>query len=393
MIEISFLFAALGFIIILGFLGNFFFRKTRVPDTFWLLLLGLILGPIFHIVDTTVFVEYTPYFATLALVVILFEGGLRTDFYTLVRESPISFFLAAAGIMLSMLVIAPIMQNFFGWPILYGLLLSAMIGGSSSPIVLSVTENMEIDKKIKTILNLESTISDVLCVVLSIAIVQTIIFGYSSLSLTLNKIFGIFSIGIVIGFVTGIVWLMILKRIRGLPFEYILTLGILFIMYAFTEKIMGSGAIGALIFGIVLGNAREISRILKLRDRITSIGWTIKRVHREISFLIRTFFFVYLGLLVSISSTGLVFVGMGITFILFFLRVFVVRASTFLEATDSYQKNLLSVVMPRGLAAAVLAQLPATYNLPFADIFTNLIFVVIITSVLLFTLGLVLIKR
>jgi cell volume regulation protein A len=393
MIEVPFLFAALGFIIILGFLGNLFFRKTRVPDTFWLLLLGLILGPIFHVIDTSVFVEYTPYFAALALVVILFEGGLRTDFYTLIRESPVSFLLAAGNVVLSMLVVAPIMQNFFGWPTIYGLLLGAMIGGSSSPIVISVTESMKLEEKIKTILNLESTITDVLCVVLSIGIVQTIIFGNSSLSLTLNRVFGTFSIGIVVGFISGVMWLIILKKMKGKPFEYILTLGVLFIVYAFIEKIMGSGAIGALIFGIVLGNAREISKILKMKDRIAPIGWTIKKLHREISFLIRSFFFVYLGLLVTISDINLIFIGIGITTVLFLLRILIVRASTIPLSIDSYHKNILSVVMPRGLAAAVLAQLPATYNLPFADMFTNLIFVVITTSILIFTLGLVLVKR
>ena len=48
------LFAAIGLIILLGFVGSYFFKRTMVPDIIWLLMLGVMLGPMFNVVDSSV---------------------------------------------------------------------------------------------------------------------------------------------------------------------------------------------------------------------------------------------------------------------------------------------------------------------------------------------------
>lgn len=392
MIDLAILFAGVGLIIILGFLGNYFFRKTKIPDVIWLILLGLILGPILNVIGPSLLVQYITYFAALALMIILFESGLNTKLCVLIKESPRSLVLAVSCILLSMFVVTWIMQYLFNWPLLYGLLLGAIIGGSSSAIVNSVTNELNIDERVKTILNLESTMSDVLCIVLSIALIQAIVLGDTSITLTLNKIFGSFSIGAMVGLITGIVWLMILKKIKGKPFEYMLTLAILFILYAFIEKIMGSAAIGALAFGIVLGNAKDISRILRTREKLV-IDRMIRKFHLEITFLIRTFFFVYLGLIVSVTNYLFMLVGVIITIALFFIRILAVEISTLVSNFTSFDKKFMSVIMPRGLAATVLLQFIFSSNLSYVDMFTDLIFVVIVSSIAICSTGLLTIKK
>jgi len=392
MTNISYIFAGVGFIIILGFLAHLFFKKTKIPDVIWLLFLGLLIGPVFRTVDSSIFLVYSPYFAALAVMIILFEGGLSTDLYTLIKESPLSLALSLTGIVLSMFVVTPIMYYIFKWPVIYGLILGAMIGGSSSAIVISITEGMKLNPNIKTVLNLESTITDVLSFVFVIALIRTVTMENSSISLALHDVFSNFSIGAFVGLIVGIVWLTVLRKIRRKPFEYMLTLAILFILYAFIEAIKGSGAIGALTFGIVIGNAKDISRILRTKEKLI-IDTMFKKFHMEITFLVRSFFFVYLGLLVSIKNIWLLLVGIIITLFMFFTRIIAVRMSTMTSKIKNYEKKIMSIMMPRGLAAAVLSQFPVTYGLRYTDVFTNIAFIVIVCSIFICTLGMVIIKK
>ena len=79
--DVSLVFTLSGMIIILGFLANYLFRKTKIPDILILLLLGLLLGPTFHVVDPTSLISIAPLFANLALVILLFNGGLNLVLY------------------------------------------------------------------------------------------------------------------------------------------------------------------------------------------------------------------------------------------------------------------------------------------------------------------------
>jgi len=391
MVDVSLVFASIGFVIVLGFVANYFFKKTRIPDVIWLLALGLLVGPLTKTLESSFLLPYAPYFAALATMIILFQGGIHTDLYTLIKQVPISMFLAIGNVIGSMVLVSFFMNTFFGWSWIYGALLGAIIGGTSSPIIISITSDLPLDQKTVAILNLESTITDVLCFVVSMAIISIILSGEASLSVALNKIFGSFSIGAVIGFVMGIVWLFIMSKIYG-KFEYMLTLAYLFLVYAFVENIMGSGAIAALVLGIVLGNAKDMSRILKTKQPFRIDG-KIREFHEEISFLVKSFFFVYLGILVNITSVSFIIIGVLITLLLFGIRMFITTISFLAVKLDKYDKRICMILMSRGLAAAVLSQFPVTYGLNYGYWFVNLIFVVIVASILFSTLGIALLKK
>jgi cell volume regulation protein A len=66
----------LGILFIIGFVGDYLFRKIHFPDILVLLALGYVVGPVLHIVDPAWAAPATPIIASLALVIILFNGGL-----------------------------------------------------------------------------------------------------------------------------------------------------------------------------------------------------------------------------------------------------------------------------------------------------------------------------
>jgi cell volume regulation protein A len=91
-------FVVAGTIIILGFLGEEFFKRTSIPDPILLLLFGVLLGPVFNVFSHEQLVSITPYFAALALIMILFDGGLNMKIQEAMRNSPRALVLRLFGL-------------------------------------------------------------------------------------------------------------------------------------------------------------------------------------------------------------------------------------------------------------------------------------------------------
>ncbi len=389
-------FAAVGLIIILGYVGSYFFKKTMIPDIIWLLVLGVLLGPAFNVVDATMFAALTPFFAALAIMIILFQGGLQTNIYTLIKQSPRSILLAGLGIAFSMIACAAFAFYVLGWPLMNGLLLGAILGGSSSPIIISITQRLPVDENIRTLLNIESTLTDAFCIIVAIVVVELMVFGNYSLAEAGNSLMGSFSIGATMGFIVGMVWIAGLSRLRRREFEYMLVLAVLLLLYAFVESVNGSGAIAAFVFGVVLANSREISNMIKLKKEAIMHA-EVGRFHNEVSFLIRTFFFVYLGLIVTFGNLYVIFLGLALTIILMAMRFLTVFTSTigmdFQTDSKGSVKSLMSVLMPRGLAAAVLTQVPIMYGIAYAKTYADIVVAVIFMSIIFTSLGVTVMRK
>lgn len=86
MIEI--IFFAVGLIILIGFFSLLFFEKTKIPDVLILMSIGVLMGYGLKIVDPHVFISFAPYAGALALIMILFEGGINLNFYRVLKELP-----------------------------------------------------------------------------------------------------------------------------------------------------------------------------------------------------------------------------------------------------------------------------------------------------------------
>ncbi len=389
--SVSILFASVGLIILLGFVGSYFFKKTMIPDIIWLLVLGVIIGPIFNLVDRAFFIEYSPFLTSLAIMIILFQGGIHTNIYSLIKQSSRSLLLAVLGIIFSMIVCSAFTYYFLGWEIMNGLLLGAMLGGSSSPIIISLTKRLPLDDDLKTLMNIESTLTDAFCIIAALVVVDIMVMGsYSSLDIA-KGIVGTFSIGAVMGFIVGMIWIGGLSRIRGKEFEYMLIISILLLLYSFVESINGSGAIASFVFGVVLANSKEIGGMLKIKK--SKLRSEIGHFHNEVSFLVKTFFFLYLGIILTLNSYYVVLIGVMLTFLLLIARILTVQISTYGSKILPEERYIMSTFIPRGLAAAVLTQLPIIYGLSNPDIYTDIVVNVIFISIVVTSISVILLKK
>lgn len=383
--EIFILFALAALVIFIGFLGEIIFRKTNIPDVIWLMLVGIIIGLVFgEFTNGDILALISPIFTTFALVFILFEGAININVSQVAKGILSGVALTFISFVLSSLAVTIIMIM-FGWDFLSGLLLGTALGGASSAVVVPIVKRLHIKKESAFVLTIESAISDVLCIVSAITIINIIKLNSFDLSRVLQNVFGAFAIAIFIGLIGGLFWVNIHGFMQKFSKSYMTTIAFMLLVYSFTEYVRSNGAIACLAFGLVLGNAQKYLKHKKEGEGFFSLSPDARFFYSEITFFIKSFFYVYLGMLMNFTNFNLILIGLLITFVLLLIR----PLSVFLtvgKRTQDKDRIFMEILIPKGLAAAVLAQLALHEGIQNAEYFSTIVLAVIMFSILLATI-------
>ncbi len=375
---------AAGTVIFLGVAGEAFFKKTGIPDIAFLMVLGVIIGPLLGIIQAEVVVQIVPFFAAIALIIIMFDGGLNLDFKHMARTAHFASVLAFVGFAVSVTIVTLFAHYGLGWEWMDSILLSVIVGGSSSVIVFGLVRNLRISEEAKSMLSFESAVTDILATIIAFILFEAILTGQFDMNLLGETIGRAVVVGLILGFGVGIPWMYVTTKLGNAQHSYMLTLGILFVLFFMANTLGESGALTALVFGLMLGNKQHFARYLKFRlPRIESND----SMHSQLTFLVRSFFFVFVGLLASFGQIEYIVFGILATVAIYIGRMAVVR-TTLTRRFSRLDKSVTGVMIPRGLAAAVLATLPITYGLPNAEAYPQIIFFIILSSVIMTTVGL-----
>ncbi len=230
------------------------FERTRVPDVLWLILIGVMLGPVFGIVRPQDFGKVGAVFTTVALVIILFEGGLEISIEEMRKAWKSTFLVTLFTYVIAWAILTGALVAILPFSTLESLYVGAVLAGPAPSVVIPLARQMKISDSGRTTLMLESPIGEALCVVIALALLQTIEMGRMSIGLLLGQLISAFVFAIVLGALSGYVWSLTLDRVRQLRNAIFLTPSAVFIVYGLTEFFGFSGPIAALAFGIVLGN-------------------------------------------------------------------------------------------------------------------------------------------
>jgi len=109
--------------------------------------------------------------------------------------------------------------------------------------------------------------------------------------------------------------------------------------------------------------------------------------HNQLTFLVRSFFFVFVGLMASFGQIEYLIFGILVTVAVYFGRIFVGKI-TLTKRFSLLDRAVTNSMIPRGLAAAVLATYPITMGIPNAEAYPQIIFFIILSSVIITTIGL-----
>lgn len=377
----------IGIIVLIGVIGSLLFKRTKVPEAIFLILLGLLIGPILHIVDPQPFVNIAPFFATIALVIILLDSGLSFNVFTLLKNFPKAILFSTSAIILTVILTTCFFHYIMHWVWLNALLISVITGGTTSITVSYLVSRLGVSKSLKDLLVIESVVSDVFLITAAIVVIEIIVSKTITLKSTASSLASSFSIALVIAVFLAIFWIYVLAKSKT-KLSYVATVGFLFIMYAVVEYLKGSGAIAVLVFCIILGNSSKLIKRFHLKSTMLSVS-TIKRIQTvqyAISFFTKTFFFVLLGIIFDIENltSTLVLVGMGMLMVALVARYFSARVLIAFDRKFKGTAFLLTSILPRGFVATVLAFMPATFGIkiPYlVEIVLLMIFFTTITSI------------
>lgn len=369
---------AIGILFFLGHALSWFFEKTKIPDLLILVGLGYLVGPLWGAVKPQDFGKVGDVLATVTLIVILYEGGIHLKAKDLLTSSLPAAGLSLLGFLAIVAVGTLLTFSIALQPWSLALLLGLAIGSTSSAIVIPMVKPLSIREDTKTVLSLESAFTDVLTIVIFLVIMNSIVSGAFSMKKLLVGIGPETLLSILIGITSAWIWAFIKKRFsKALPKAFageawaLLTYGIL-------QASGKNGAIGVLALGFALSNIHlfipETLDNFFNRDPLSPSETTLLS---EVTFLLRTFFFIYLGTLVKFSNIPTVLFALLLTFMVFVTRYFVVQIIFKKQHTPRLDAMVATAMGPRGLACAVLATLPLKKGLEGGQWLQDVIFALI----------------
>jgi cell volume regulation protein A len=365
------------------------FSRTRVPDVLLLTLIGILLGPVLHVVTPENFGAVGPVFATVTLIILLFEAGLSLDLDVMrgaMRATTsltlVNFFLTmfAVGIAAYFLLDA----HFLRMDMRFMLMLGAIIGSTSPAVIVPLIKRLDLAPSTKTILFLESALSDVLSIVVAIGLMDSYRYGKLQLGPMLGQLIATLITAAIAGFVGAFFWSALLRRIRGLENSIFTTPAFVFILFGLVELLGFSGYVAAVVFGAVLGNIEVFHGMAWMRRYVPSEAIALNETERvflgEVVFLLKTFFFVYVGVSIRFTNLRIVYIALALTALIFLIRIPAVYLGLD-RSTPVRDASLAAIMSPKGLAAVVLASIPLERQLPGGDTIQAITYAVVFLSI------------
>ena len=368
--------AVAGTLLLLCVFANKLSDRFGIPSLLLFLALGMLAG-----VDGPGHISFqdnrlTNYVGTVALIFILFNGGLLTNWSAVKPEIGRGSLLATVGVALTAVFMFFGAHYLIGLPFAISLLLSFIVSSTDAPAVFAAmrSSNTNLSPRLRSLLEFESASNDPMAIFLSMAAIAYLgkpDIGLWSLSgFFLNQII----IGLLFGLALGKIAVYLLQNSR-LPYPGlypVFGISIAFLIYSLTQLAGGSGFLAVYIGGIIIGNSAFLYRrhLLRFND---SLAWIM-----QISM------FLVLGLLVNPHElTGVMPAGFACTlFLMFIARPIAVFLCLLKSSYSLKEQILISWAGLKGAVPIILATYPLLEKIPGAEYLFNLIFFLVIISVL-----------
>ncbi|HEX6715394.1 MAG TPA: potassium/proton antiporter [Thermoleophilaceae bacterium] len=346
--------------------------RLRLPILLLFLAVGMAVGS-----DGTGWIQFSDYrlagqVGTLALALILFDGGLSAQADELRGSLAPALRLAVGGTIITALVTGFVAAVLFHLSLLHGLLLGSILASTDTAAVFGILRTSSLRRRVASVLEGEAGFNDPVAVLLVIGFISWIKQpDYGPL-----EMLGLFArqatIGAACGLLAGRVGSSLLQRVR-LPtagLYPVASLSAAAVAFGSAEALHGSGFLAVYLAGVLLG-----SRPIQSEQAISSF-------HQALAWLAQIALFLTLGLLVSPGQLGSV-AGDAILLALtlaFLARPLAVRLVTARDRFTRAEGILLSWAGLRGAVPVVLATFPVTYGIGGSARFFNDVFFAVVLS-------------
>ena len=380
--------SVIAFVGILVFLAHLFtgiFSRTRIPDVIFLIFIGVCVGPVLGMTSPALFGAVGPVFTIITLIIILFESGLTLKLRTLLSAFGGAMTLAPLSFFSTMGVVAGLALWLTDLELIPAFILGAIVGSTSEAVIIPLVKQLKVKEDTQTLLSLESSVNDVLSIIITVTLIEAYVIGEFEVATVSGDLLASFFVAIIFGVIGAFIWSILLNRIHVIKNAMFTTPAFVFVIYGIVETLGFSGPIAALSFGVTLGNIESINlTIFKPQSAKEPVGLTEteKVFFSEVAFLLKTFFFVYLGISLELISEQLIILSLILTVMAFILRIPATKISL-RRSLPPKDMSIVAVMVPKGLAAVVLASFPLQQGVLGGELIKNITYGVVLLSIII----------
>jgi cell volume regulation protein A len=313
---------------------------------------------------------------SIALALILFDGGLRTRFSTFRTVLAPATGLATLGVLLTAAITAPVAKAVLGISWLEAFLVGAMVGSTDVAAVFFLihARGLRLRPRVGAVLEVESGTNDPFAVFLTVVLIQILRFGDQPWSAIALELAAQGLVGTTVGIVGGRAMALVLNRLdlpQGLHAPFVATAAL--VVFGIAAAIHGSGFLAAYLAGLVVGNrqTRAHNTVIVFLDAVTWLAQIVM--------------FVLLGLLVwpeRLPATA------GPALLIAATLMIVARPAAVILCLAPFrfawrEKLFISWVGLRGAVGIFLASIPLLVGMKDAQLYFDVAFVVVLASLLI----------
>jgi cell volume regulation protein A len=362
-------------LVMAGILSSLLALRFGAPLLLFFLFIGIAAGEAgpgglrFDDVHTTYVV------GSVALALILFDGGLKTRFQAIRAVLAPSMVLATIGVLLTALITAPVAKYALDLNWTQALLTGAVVASTDAAAVFLLVhaQGLRLRPRVGATLEVESGTNDPFAVFLTLTLVKFLSLGSASAGHVALEFVQEAVLGTVIGVVGGRLVVLAMNRValpQGLHAPFVCTAAL--VIFGLAQIAHASGFLAVYLAGIIIGNrpTRAHNSVVTFLDAATWLAQIVM--------------FVMLGLLVSPQRLiGSIIPAVGVALVL----MFVARPVAVFLCLQPFrfnwrEKMFVSWVGLRGAVAIFLASIPMLVGLPKASLYFDVAFVVVIISLL-----------
>ena len=362
-------------LVMAGILSSLLALRFGAPLLLVFLLIGMLAGDSgpghieFNDVRTTYLV------GSVALALILFDGGLRTRFQTIQAVLVPSMVLATAGVLLTALITAPVARFALDLNWTKSLLVGAVVASTDAAAVFLLVhaQGLRLRPRVGATLEAESGSNDPFAVFLTLMLVEFISVGQTSPGHVAMEFLREAVLGTIVGVIGGRLVVLALNRValpQGLHAPFVATAAL--VIFGAAQIGHASGYLAVYLAGIIIGNrpTRAHNSVVTFLDAATWLAQIVM--------------FVLLGLLVSpqrLTSSALpaLLVALVLMLVARPVAVFLCLAPF---RFNWREKTFIAWTGLRGAVAIFLASIPMLVGLSKAYLYFDVAFVVVIVSLL-----------
>ena len=332
-------------VIAVGILAQVIAQKVRLPSIVFLLFFGVLVGPdVLGWIDTAAFGRGLEAIVTIAVALILFEGGLQLHHIDLAAVGRTVRNLVTTGAIVTVCGAAAVAHYIVGFPWALAFLFGAIVSVTGPTVINPLLERVRVQRRVDTVLRGEGILIDPIGAILAVVVLELVVTSDSSVWTGLREFVVRMGIGGAIGLVGGWVLgrILTVRQLLGDELKNITVLAWVLALFAISQELASESGLAAVVIAGMVVRRESIPRENQLR-----------RFKGELSVLFISILFILLSAhlpLETIAAVG--WPGVWTVLILMWVvRPLNVLASTFRTDLTWRERLFIMWISPRGVVA------------------------------------------